>query len=63
MNVIESAGQAVSRANATQTAPQIASRHLALGVVCSILFTVIFARLFDFVADHGKTVTPWGRRR
>ncbi len=61
MNVIESAGQAVSRANATQTAPQIASRHLALGVVCSILFTVIFARLFDFVQDYGKTVTPFDR--
>lgn len=59
MNALQNAGQTVSRANATQTAPQIASRHLVLGIIFSILFTVVFARLFDFVADHGKTVTPF----
>ena len=61
MKVIENASRAVSRANATQTAPQIASRHLALGILCSIVFTLIFARLFDFVQDHGKQVTPFDR--
>ena len=61
MNVIKNAGRASSQANATQTAPQIASRHLAAGIICSIVFTVIFAGLFDFVQDHGKTVTPFDR--
>ena len=61
MNAFENAGQAVNRANATQTAPQIASRHLVSGLVCSVVFTLLFARLFDFVQDHGKTVTPFDR--
>lgn len=61
MNALQNAGQSVSRANATQTAPQIASRHLVLGIIFSIVFTLIFARLFDFVQDHGKTVTPFDR--
>lgn len=61
MNALQNVGQSVSRANATQTAPQIASRHLALGIIGSVVFTVIFARLFDFVQDHGKTVTPFDR--
>ncbi len=61
MNALEKAGRTVNRANQTQTAPQIASRHLAAGIICSVLFTVSFARLFDFVQDHGKTITPFDR--
>jgi undecaprenyl-diphosphatase len=61
MKITENARQAVQRANETQTAPQIASRHILVGIVCSILFTVIFAGLFDFVQDHGQKVTPFDR--
>ena len=61
MKIAETARQTVQRANQTQTAPQIASRHILVGIVCSILFTVVFARLFDFVQDHGKTITPFDR--
>ena len=49
------------RANQTQTAPKIILRHIVLGVLCSIIFTVIFAQLFDFVRDSGKNVDPFDR--
>ena len=61
MNMTETARRTVQRANQTQPAPQIILRHVVLGVICSILFTVVFARLFDFVQDHGKAVTPFDR--
>ncbi|MGI4788714.1 MAG: phosphatase PAP2 family protein [Janthinobacterium lividum] len=61
MNVIENTRQSVQRANDMQPAPQIAVRHIALGIICSIVFTVAFAQLFDFVQDHGKTITPFDR--
>ena len=61
MNVIENAQKAVHQANETQPAPRIILRHVVLGIIGSILFTVIFARLFDFVQDHGKKITPFDR--
>lgn len=61
MNMTDSARQRVQHANQTQPAPHIILRHVALGVICSIIFTVIFARLFDFVQDHGKSATPFDR--
>lgn len=61
MNMTDDAQQRVQRLNQTQPAPKIILRHVILGVICSILFTVIFARLFDFVQDHGKQVTPFDR--
>ena len=60
-NVIHRAGQATGRANATQTAPKIVLRHVLLGLALSILFTVVFARLLDFVKDSGSDVTPFDR--
>ncbi len=61
MNAFENAGQAINQANATQPAPRIVVRHLISGTICSIAFTVLFAGLFHFVQDHGKTVTPFDR--
>lgn len=61
MNVIDNAQQRVRHANQTQAAPQIILRHTVIGVILSILFTVVFARLFDFVQDHGKMATPFDR--
>ena len=57
----KSLGNALHRANETQPAPVIAGRHLVAGIVCSVVFTLAFARLFDFVQDHGKTITPFDR--
>ncbi len=61
MNVVKKSGSAVSRANQTQGAPAIAGRHLAIGLALSIVFTAIFARLFDFVEDHGTAVSSFDR--
>lgn len=61
MNVVDNAQQRVQHANQTQAAPQIILRHTVIGVVLSIVFTVVFARLFDFVQDHGKSATPFDR--
>ena len=61
MKIAENARRAVHQANETQPAPRIILRHVVFGVICSILFTVVFARLFDFVQDHGKTITPFDR--
>ena len=61
MNAIDSAQQTVQRANNTQSAPQIIARHIVIGIVCAIMFTVVFAWIFDFVSDHGKSVTPFDR--
>jgi undecaprenyl-diphosphatase len=44
----------------TLTAPRLILRHLALGVILSIVFTIVFVRLFDFVED-AKNVTPFDR--
>ena len=60
-NLAGTAGRAIKHANATQPAPQIVFRHLVSGTIASIFFTVVFARLFDFVQDHGKTITPFDR--
>ena len=61
MSSFQKAGRMLSRANETQAAPVVAGRHLVAGIVCSVVFTLIFARLFDFVEDHGKTVTSFDR--
>ena len=61
MNVVDNARRTVQQANQTQAAPQIILRHVVIGVILSITFTVVFARLFDFVQDHGKTITPFDR--
>ena len=61
MNTIDTTRQAVNHANQTQPAPQIVARHVVSGIVCSVLFTALFAWLFDFVADHGRKVTPFDR--
>lgn len=61
MKAAENVRTAVRLSNATQPAPQIVLRHVILGLACSIVFTVIFARLFDFVQDHGQAVTPFDR--
>lgn len=60
-NVIHQARQTVDRANATQTAPKVVLRHVVLGLIAAILFTVVFARLLDFVKDNGSDVTPFDR--
>ena len=44
----------------TSTAPGLILRHVIIGVLLSIIFTVVFVRLFDFVAD-AKNVTPFDR--
>lgn len=61
MNVVDNARRTVQHANQTQPVPQIILRHTVIGVILSILFTVGFALLFDFVQDHGKTITPFDR--
>ena len=61
MNVVKKSGSAVSRANEMQGAPAVAGRHLAIGLVLSIVFTAVFARLFDFVEDHGTAVSSFDR--
>ncbi len=61
MNVVDNARRTVQHANRNQPAPQIILRHTIVGVMLSIVFTVVFARLFDFVQDHGKTATPFDR--
>jgi len=60
-NVIHQATQTVDRANATQTAPKILLRHVIIGLVLSVLFTVAFARLLDLVKDNGSDVTPFDK--
>lgn len=60
-NVIHQATQTVDRANATQTAPKILLRHVVIGLVLSVLFTVAFARLLDLVKDSGSDVTPFDK--
>ena len=61
MNVVDNACRTVQKANRTQPAPQIILRHTVVGVILSVVFTVAFAQLFDFVQDHGKKVTPFDR--
>jgi undecaprenyl-diphosphatase len=61
MTVFDSLRHRVERANQTQPASRIALRHLVLGIALSVIFTVIFARLLDFVKDSGTDVTPFDR--
>ena len=61
MSVIHQTQQKISQANATQPAPRIVLRHFVLGIVLSIFCTVVFVRVFDFVKDSGKDVTPFDR--
>lgn len=60
-NVIHQTRQKIDRANATQTAPKIVLWHVLVGLAAAILFTVVFARLLDFVKDAGSDVTPFDR--
>ena len=60
-NVIHRAQQTSDRANETQTAPKIVLRHVVIGLILSVLFTVVFARLLDFVKENGTDVTPFDR--
>ena len=61
MKFLTEAQNRIDRANQTQPAPQIAARHILIGIVLSIVFTVIFAKLLDFVKDNGTDVTPFDR--
>ena len=61
MNIVDLAGKALHRANKTQPTPQIVVRHVGLGIAGSILATVIFADLFNFVEHQGQTITPFDR--
>jgi len=60
-NAIHQVRQTTDRANATQTAPKVVLRHVLLGMAAAILFTVVFARLLDFVKDNGSDITPFDR--
>jgi len=60
-NVIHRVQQTSARANDTQTAPKIVLRHVVIGLVLSVLFTVVFARLLDFDKDSGTDITPFDR--
>ncbi len=59
MNVAHEAKHKVDQANATQSAPKIVLGHVAAGIIFSVLFTVIFVRLFDFVSDAGHKIVPF----
>ena len=58
---MESARQRIGQANATNSAPKIVLWHVVIGILASIVFTVVFVRIFDFVKDNGKDVTPFDR--
>ena len=58
-NVVHQAGQKIRQANATQAAPKIVVRHLVAGILLSILFTVVFVRIFDSVSDAGHKILPF----
>ena len=58
MNALDNAHHTIEQANATQPAPRIILRHILLGLLISIVFTVLFVRLMDFVED-AKNVTPF----
>ena len=58
---MDSARQRIGQANATNSAPQIVLWHVVAGILVSIVFTVVFAKIFDFVKDNGKDVTPFDR--
>jgi len=60
-NAIQQVRQRTGHANDTQTASKIVLRHVLIGLVLSVLFTVVFARLLDFVKDNGTDVTPFDR--
>lgn len=44
----------------TLSAPKLILRHVLLGLLLSIIFTVLFVRLMDFVED-AQNVTPFDR--
>ena len=58
-NVIHQAGQKIRQANSTQAAPTIVARHVLAGVVVSVLFAIIFVRIFDTVTDAGHKILPF----
>ncbi len=58
MNTLDAAHHKIEQANATQPAPKIILRHIILGLFLSVVSTVIFVRLMDFVED-AKNVTPF----
>jgi undecaprenyl-diphosphatase len=61
MSVIHQTQQKIQQANATQSASKIILWHLIIGLVLSVLFTVVFVRIFDFYKDSHKDVTPFDR--
>lgn len=61
MNLVHETKQKADQANATQSAPKVVLWHLIVGIVLSILCTVVFVKIFDFVKDTGKDVTPFDR--
>ncbi len=61
-NVLHQAGQKIRQANATQTAPKIVFAHIAAGLLLSILFTVVFVRLTDYMTDNEHFVAPFDRQ-
>ncbi len=61
MSITQKVRQTNDRANQTQTASGVALRHIALGLLASVVFTVVFLRIFDFVEDAGGDVTPFDK--
>ena len=60
MNLVSQTKQKIGQADATQAAPPLIARHLIVGLLLSVAFTVLFVRLLDFVTDH-KDVTAFDR--
>ena len=58
MKAIDNVHHQAEQANATQSASKIILRHILLGLLVSIIFTVVFVRLMDFVED-AKNITPF----
>ena len=56
---MDSARQRIGQANATNSAPKIILWHVLAGILVSIVFTVVFVKIFDFVEDTGKGATSF----
>ena len=54
MRAMDAARQSIGQANATNSAPKIILWHLIVGILVSIVFTVVFVKIFDFVEDNGR---------
>ena len=61
MKATETVPQRIEQANATNSAPKVILWHVVAGLLVSIVFTVVFVKIFDFVKDTGKDVTPFDR--